>query len=33
MQLRWTLEAYKVGIHDLMATDQYTVGLGAMETF
>lgn len=27
------LEAYKVGIHDLMAIDQYTIGLGAMETF
>jgi hypothetical protein len=32
-QPRWTLEAYKVGIHDLMASDQYTIGLGAMETF
>ena len=32
-QPRWTLEAYKVGIHDLMARDQYTIGLGAMETF
>jgi|LakMenE01Jun11ns_1017448.scaffolds.fasta_scaffold9387198_1 hypothetical protein len=32
-QPRWTLEAYKVGIHDLMASGQYTIGLGAMETF
>ena len=32
-QPRWTLEAYKVGIHDLMASIQYTIGLGAMETF
>ena len=32
-QPRWTLEAYKVGIHDLMASFQYTIGLGAMETF
>jgi len=32
-QPRWTLGAYKVRIHDLMTSVQYTIGLGAMETF